>query len=411
LIIYFIGSTHQGVDARELEINPSIIVIHKKQDAFSRKDTQITQPKCNIIDPEYNHIDNQVVFVTKANKKEPKKQVWITHINPMTGRFRGECAREILLDQNEISTKPSSSPLGNGPEWGNTRNESSLFYMKQDAMGMSYIAHAKKINEDKWQISKVPNSENKILPIPSNNLKEDDQKILYLIKNKNNDYFTLGWRSLSIDQDYFISLSVPIDNGGARWVPKKNQVSFALYDEKGKTQAALYDLESNIIFQVSAYSNGEVVDEVWSLNAPELDGEQIVWCIINSKEIHVYKKNDSHWTLVRKILFRNQDYPYILSPEPVIFNNKTYLFFQQSTYPKQKDLFNYSQISIIELFGHRYRMLTNPNEKIIRRDPEWVIREDQLGHRYLFIYYTKINYMKNKYNFRSIRSLRTGLHD
>lgn len=409
LLLFIVVNLVSSVNiyAHGLEKDVEIIVIDNTQDIFARKDTQVTKPECNVIDPEYYHTDNRVTFVTKPDAKKPEKQIWITHINPVTGIFQGECAREIFVDRQEVSIKPLSSPLGNGPEWGN--KESSIFYMKQDVTKTSHIAHAVSINKSKWKISKLPNSDNKLLPIPSNNSEDEDEKILYL-KNNNDGNFTLAWRSVSADQDNLIPVLVSINNGLARWVPNKHQISFTMIDENGKTQAALYDIDGNVIDRVSTYTGSEVVDEVWSLNVPEFGGEQIVWCTVDAKEIHVYKKIDDHWNLVRKILLSNQDYSYILSPEPVIFNNKTYLFFQQSMNSNQDDPANYSQVCIVELLGNLYRMLTDPNKMTISHDPEWVIRKNQMGKNYLFIYYTKIDNLE-KYKLHSIRSVRTGLHD
>lgn len=72
----------------------------------------------SIIDPEYNMIENLVVYTREdefAIEGGQRKNLYIQSINPADGKFTGEAVK--------IDTVMSASKFNNGAEWGNCINE------------------------------------------------------------------------------------------------------------------------------------------------------------------------------------------------------------------------------------------------------------------------------------------------
>jgi MYXO-CTERM domain-containing protein len=150
-------------------------------------------------------------------------------------------------------------------------------------------------------------------------------------------------------------------------------------------QVFLYDTDTEELEQLTFEHTTKYGAFMW--RAPEYGGEYVFFTIADRTQVRIYRKNkDTGKWAVSAAIDAPETVPYIWSPEPFVYNGKSYVQMQVSSSKKANDMTVPTQLAMTAILpDSQFRMLTNDNSiRRIRMDPEHFITEHGA-----FIYYNR----------------------
>lgn len=314
--------------------------------------------------------------------------LWLGYIDFQTGEFYPTNGHARLLDKRAAF----ATEFGNGPEWMFSKGGSEVVYTKYfPGMPMNNLSASVAIASmvaGNWQAGIVDNGIRKQSPLATLDLDDPEPCITYENFTRKKVY----WRvAHDPDSEALLPITDQISAGSRRWVPGTRKVIFsgsAAPDANGVIypQIFMFHTDSNKLEQLTFDPVNKVGAFMW--RAPEYNNEFIFFTMLGRKSttvseitsIGIYRQlpdanSAKHWTLVNLIAMP-PDRPYVWSPEPFVYNGRSYIFFVVSSSPNASDLSVPTQIAITGIDPQKpsFRMLTNDsiNERV-RMDPEYFI--------------------------------------
>lgn len=328
-------------------------------------------PTCN-----FGAGNNRLSFIDKDGN------VWVGYIDVNTGNFVPSDGEGVLVDTDAITAET----IGNGPEWVASRRGSELVYTrflegKPHSFNNASVgfAHA---GAGSWVGGSMPGTKGYVLPVGSDNL--DDPIPMVHYQNFSKTDTNVYWRVMKQDST---AQQIPIGSQQPgvtrRWVPGTHKILL--------TYPAAPDASGNVYRQVFLYSTSDgttqqltfdPTNKYWAFmwQAPEYDNEYLFFALVGNQEIDIYRNaakgtGTPDWQVINRI-WSTPDLPYIDSPEPFVYNGKSWLFFSVTATLEGHDVSATSQIAMsgIDPGVSSFRLLTSdvPDARA-RRDPEYYI--------------------------------------
>jgi hypothetical protein len=318
-----------------------------------------------IIDPEFDSIRNFFCWVDRRGN------LWVGAIDPATGLLVPPDGRGQLVDRGLATV----GQIGNGPEWIYTDTGPQIVYTRL-VNGVAVLARAYLQNRS-WQGVALVDGVQRLAPVGSQDRGDLTPTIAYqgpLI----GDIRPLYLRQLTDPTtEQMVPTTDLVRTPVARPIPDTNGVIFTRKMPDGvmpPRQVFSYDMDTQSLEQLTFDTGNKITAFMWQ--APEYNNEYVFFALIGETRLGIYRYLDTDgdgifsWTRVQFI-----DPPslgdYIWSPEPFVYEGKSYIVMVTSESSDQKSLQIPSEIWMTDIDPHDplYRRLSN-DEIFNRKDPE-----------------------------------------
>ena len=326
-------------------------------------------PTCN-----YGDGNDRQTFTDRAGN------LWLAHVDPNTGMFIPQNAQGQLIDTNAAFT----TDFGNGSEWMNSVNPSQIIYTKYIPGKPHNAANAGSAvatpnGDGTWTAGVIPGGWQTHSPLASLNLEDVDP-----INNFQNGADTeVLWQLWGQNTSTVVPDSSQSGGGSRRWVTDAHTIVFttgAPPDSTGTVyqQVFTFNVDTTQLEQLTTDPVTKWGAFMW--RAPEYNGDYVFLTVSGRTNLAIYHQitdamGNSSWQLSDMIAMPTS-MPYIWSPEPFIFNGKSYVMFQISSSSQANDFSVPTQIAFtgINPAVPSFRMLTNDaSTPRVRMDPEYYI--------------------------------------
>jgi hypothetical protein len=331
----------------------------------------------DMIDLEFNQ--NKALLAWNSDDGK----LWIASVDRRTGAFVPADGKGILADSDTM-TFQDAQKTKNGPEWASGITGDFIVYTKyagRHTDGNSRIGVAQQAPDGGWSGGFLgPDSAVRKAPYGSFDAGDPAPRITY-VDNREVHY----WRDLWNPATEQAITDFPASNYPIRHVRGARAVAYPLATPSGVEQIFYRNLDTGVVEQLTFDAGNKY--EVWMWQAPEFGNEFVFMTLVDQIELRVYRKLPTgaagalQWTPIfsRTAPSGNK----IFSPEPFVWNAKSYVFMSQSVKPNKFR----SQIWIanIDSAAPIFRRITDNKLLRTRTDPEVFITSN--GPR---IYYNRL---------------------
>ncbi|MBT9487246.1 MAG: hypothetical protein IV093_07015 [Rubrivivax sp.] len=314
-------------------------------------------------------------------------QVWVGYIDPTNGYFYPTDGQAVLVDTKSVTAQK----IGNGPEWMVSQRGSELVYTRwTDKRPQTFnnisLGHAY-MGAGGWIAGSIPDSKGYVLPVGSLNL--DDSVPMINYQNFSTRKTDTYYRVMAQDTAQFkIDIGSSQPGVTRRWVPGTHKIIMTFQVESPESdtgpqrvfrQVFLYSPNTDTLEQLTFDPENKYWAFMWQ--APEYNNEYLFFVMVGGRELHIYrrlKQDDGTfaWTVINKISMP-KDNPFIVSPEPMVYNGKSWIYFTVSPKRGGHNISAASQVAITGIVPgeSEVRVLTADAEgqTRARRDPEHFI--------------------------------------
>jgi hypothetical protein len=317
-------------------------------------DVQVSEP--NLIDPEFDQVNSQFVWITG------KGELWIGKVDPVTGDFTPPSGKNILID-----TLAVPAPLvGNGPEWVYTSSGPEVVYTRFTSDGHMSIARAKSHDGGTSWVARVFQSgKDRFGPFGSLDLHDPTPRITYIGPGPGGTDVAM-WREL----DEASTEEIVPNSGfpGGRWVSGKRAIVFTQDTPDGLRQVFLYDVDTKRLEQITHDEGVKSATHMWA--APEYDNQYVLSVLTDDTHIGIYREIGGVWTKIYTVKPPSLG-DFLWSPEPFVYNEKSYIVMVTSTTDNQRSRTVPTDIWLAGIDFKRpfYRQVSDSTVKV-RKDPE-----------------------------------------
>jgi hypothetical protein len=333
---------------------------------------------------------NQSIFDYEFNQKDflltwidQKGNLWVGQVNPSNGDFIPQNGKGTLVDTgaSPIFGAPTINRRDtNGPEWAFGTNGAQIVYNKL----VNYIFNlaSARWTGTGWEATLLENGDHRLNPIGSKGWNDPNPRIVYTDQRFSPN--TLNWRYINNSSSEEI-----ISTGGrGRWIGGSHILTTNQVEVDNRQECGLYNIDTRTQAVVSS-ETGEK-GSTWAWRAPEFNMHLVDFCAISVEgsraiysSISIYRHSNRTWTKINSLQSPSPDYPYIDSPEPFVYNNRSYVFFVAKQ-TSDKNSMGQVWIASIDPSFPFYRQVSDDSIKS-RFDPEALQTESGL-----YIYYTEI---------------------
>jgi hypothetical protein len=258
--------------------------------------------------------------------------LWIGNVDRATGLFVPADGRAILVDPDAMRFEDAQKTK-NGPEWVSTSAGDLIVYTKYAGAhsdNNSRIGLAQQNPDGSWYGALLGSATRKA-PYASSDPDDPAPRLTY-VDNKERHY----WRELWNAGTEKRIADFPDSNYPVRHVRGARAVAYPL--TVGATDQIFYrDLDTDVVTQLTFDAGNKY--EVWMWRAPEFGDELVFMTLVDQIELRVYRElpvgpgGQKQWTPIysQKAPSGNK----IFSPEPFVWNGKSYIFMAQSVRPNK----------------------------------------------------------------------------
>jgi hypothetical protein len=277
-------------------------------EGFVPDDQVISDPSVSLVDPEIDQLNHRIAWQSLDN------ELWVADLDPVTAALSPPDGKGTLIDTN---LAPLISTL-NGPEWAYGLTGAWIVYTKSQTFGFN-IAAAKQLQDGSWAANGLQNSLLRFLPLgtPISNTQTPVKTTYYYYNQQTSSRF-LAWRNLNNPEtEQFFPDSTATS---ARWVEDLPLLVFPA-KRNGYKQVVLLDTESLQPSQITFDPTDKYLPFIWF--APEY-GELLMMVMMGKTDIGIYHQAGDEWDLIYQFSLPTTK-PFVHSPEPFVYNDKSYI--------------------------------------------------------------------------------------
>lgn len=251
-------------------------------------------------------------------------EVWVAEIDPLSGSVRPPNGRGQLID---VDVAPIS--LGkNGPEWALGGAGPYVLYSRLD--GPDPTVHRAQEVFGRWRTLQIPGSEGERAPFGAMDPADPDPVYRAVVGDVTSPHLQVVWREI---ENPSVSGVAPVALLSAKWLPQEDAfVGLMLPPGEDRQQVGLYDLASGTVTQLTSGPTYKDTPFVW--RAPELGGERVLVVTRGPErrvqtELVLHREDGGAWSELA-VIPAPPAWPYVLSPEPFVWNGRSYISFLAS---------------------------------------------------------------------------------
>jgi hypothetical protein len=343
---------------------------------FTTNDRLAIDADADVPDPEFEFAEGLVTWCTDKGE-----ELWVAAIDPETKRMVPPDGKGTKLDENVAAI----SILANGPEWVQAPDGPQVVYARGRKPENLRVARAWR-EGGAWKTEEYPNTRGGGSPFGTLVIGDPDPLVLYCHEcERFTDKFSFRWFRLL---DPTETHPVPADTTMGRWADGSHQLVLQGWDENKVSQIRLHDTATGTTKQLTGGTTHQHLSYMWE--APELDGERLIFYVVGAHEQSFtylqVRREKADGTLVDvKQIHPPMRFPYVVSPEPVVFEGKSYVSFLASNGPYNRSNGESEVWLAAAAPGHDFaRRLSGP-ELMVRKDPESLIIGGDL-----VVYYSEV---------------------
>lgn len=292
-------------------------------DPFQVDDVFATAFGVDLPDPEFEPTEGQVVWQDSLGFG-----VWLAQVDPQTGLLTPSDGRGTLLDQN---VGPISVGR-NGPEWALSDVGPQALWTRIQGPTLS-LARAVQV-QGVWQTSDLAGSLDQATPIGSLDPGDPAPRTLFFTPPALGA--ATGWRELD---DPATTELTPALYRFARWSEGERVMTGVHPDASGVVQVFAFNTATHAETQLTSSPEAKGSTFIWL--APEFGGERVMFTTHGDANgdptsIVVYRQIGGAWTPTLTIPMP-PGLPYAISPEPLVYNGRSYISFISSNKPLNSD--------------------------------------------------------------------------
>lgn len=316
--------------------------------------------------------------------------LWVGYVDFDNGYFYPSDGKAVLVDTNTVT----ATEIGNGPEWVDSKLGSQLVYTRWTD-GRSHTVPFLQLGMaraggDGWIAGPIPDSSGRVLPVGTDNPSGQYPFLHFQSFTLQARDTTLYWRGMYPGSTE-VALPVTSSQAGVtrRWVPGGRDIIItaqerAIMPAQPATltsltrQVFLYHASTGTIEQLTFDDSNKYWAFMWA--APEFDNEKVFVVMVGGDRLQIYRSMDTGngdraWTVIKTITMPEAT-PYVSSPEPFVYDGKSWISFSLSSDPNGR---HFTQPSVIAISGivpgvDELRVLTSADDPPrVRRDPEYFI--------------------------------------
>ncbi|MBC8112711.1 MAG: hypothetical protein H7Y04_16805 [Verrucomicrobia bacterium] len=318
-------------------------------------------------DVEFDAINKRICWQSIDDNK-----LWVCNIDPATGKLVIGSGKQTEIDNSIV---PLTTSFNSG-EWAFSQAGTAIVYNKS-SVGTFYVAIATETNGI-WSSNILTTSPNRLNPRATKNPNDAVAAVQYATYPGSGSTKYKKFNALSTE------LSVS-DFKDAHWAEDEQLLTGILPNN----QVGLFN-PANPTTPIQITSNTSTVySRPYMWRAPEQGNARMFFAKANGNQIQVFKEatpGSNNYVLYLQFNCPSANYPNIASPEPVVFNGKSYISFmaaesQLETSGKPAEIW----LATIDSVNPVYKMVSD-NTTRVRTDPEPYISDNQL-----YIYYTEVD--------------------
>ncbi len=328
-------------------------------DDFVPNDVLVCPAAADIVDPEIEPGGSGMVFNTTTG------ELRVTSIRP-DGTFGTGGCKGALIDTGAI-TKMPDVPFGQGAEWARSQAGTEIVYTKRMPDGSSAMWRAWR-NGGVWETAMMTAGQTRGMPMASTDATDPQYRLKYLRRLASGKHLPM-WREneLPETETAWRAQGNDASAGVPRWIPGLRALTTASTDSGGYAQAARYWLDTREIEILTSDPSNK--DEIWMWQAPEFGNEYVFATIVDVCCIKIYRQIGGAWTPVHTIDARAfAGKPGVYSPEPWVYNGRSYLAMQVGT---SKSSLSDIWVASIDPAQPMYRKISDSVIDTVRYEPEW----------------------------------------
>jgi hypothetical protein len=283
--------------------------------SFAVEDRPLTSPGCAFTDPEYNDGQHRVTYWDYTEPGNIK--VYVGELDPVTGLFAKPPGRDHLVAEHVSPFfKDGQWWAHNGPEWGCDRNGWAVFLTKEDAKGTRQLWRATQTGAryEARQLTTLPGGV--CGGLYTQNPADPDTRLMFYVPDRD----TVAWATATAPNMIHELPGFRGFKSISHWVPGTKWISYVRsVDGSASPQLVCLDTETGKLHQVTD-EPGDKFD-AWGFRAPEFGGEVLMMCVIDRRQIAIYRdlaKNGKPWTRIATLaLPADAPHTHLYSVEPI----------------------------------------------------------------------------------------------
>jgi hypothetical protein len=295
------------VDLGNLCRQPEINTTPDTRAQFIIDDQVVSEPAGNLGDPEFDQVGFLMTW------QDGQKQLWVASVDPVSGDFIPRSGKGQLLDTNLAPAQLTR----NGPEWAYGQEGSQIVYTK-------FVNNRPALSRARWtgthwETNRLENGLNRMSPSGSKDESGTTPRILY--KSMQGNTNRVMWREIDNPASEALVPNAVVSPLG-RWV-KGERSLFLTINVGGQAQCAKYDVDPGTMTQLT-FDAGQKTD-AYMWRAPEFNNKLVFFCLSDRTSLPIYRKIGNTWTKINTIISPSSIRPYLSSPEPFVYNGKSYI--------------------------------------------------------------------------------------
>lgn len=316
----------------------------------SAQEVLVSDPDQSLIDPDFDQGHYQLTWGDESGR------LWVGTIDPDTGDFNPPSGQGVLVDTNIAN----EFVFGNGPVYGFGDTGPAILYTRYDSQNRFSLGSAQ-FDGTSWVTKTLPNSTNKYGPTGS-----DSPALKGALSYLTTENQLVLWRNLDSSGAQFVIPGAQFP--GVRWVPNERAVVFR-QPAGGNNQIFTYNIDTSVLTQITFDAPGKLSAFIWQ--APEYGGDDCLMTLTSDKlSVRIYHNQSGSWQFVTALAPPTTS-KYLWSPQPFVYNGKSYIYMIASPSKNQKSLTVPTEVWIagVDPAQPFYRRVSDPTLKV-RKNPK-----------------------------------------
>lgn len=276
--------------------------------SFTIDDIRVGATNVGYIDPEFLPEYSRMVF-----QEAGTRNVYVSLINPDTGTLLSADGKDLLVDTN-IATLGATGLTFNGPEWGLDSAGPAIFYEKTGGNGLVQVWRAQGVLTGPVQVQQfTSNAAGATSKLVRKDATRPTTKLVHRQASSATGAGPLLWVDESDASQTFTVPGFVSTSYQVAWIPGTEDFVYVRFTSQTATELARYNTATRTSTVLT--SEPGVKKNPAAFYAPELGGELVLSCVLDSTDLVFFRFNGSAWTRWTSFTVPDVARPYLYSPE------------------------------------------------------------------------------------------------